>query len=279
MSRFCAPVVPVMIAMLLAATATELSAQAVPASLSLDEAISLARRHSPEYRIVQNQQATADWAVREAYGALVPSLRVSTGVAYQLEGTPNFGGLTGEDLGLGRTPAYYFSNYGVNLNLQLSGATFFRVSEQRANRTATEARIDAACSTLTDPATVLTETEPSLPWRLIGAAADLTDTSEPIGSFTDTWTATDFLNSQFVCFSGAMTRRWPFSNSTRARSAASVSPGSFFCAGLISTNTVSDSWAATVTEPSARVIDAVTGPSWVNSVYSFIRPALSQARA
>src|SRR5690606_28140700 len=136
------------------------------------------------------------------------------------------------------------------------------------------ARTLAACSTVAEPATVLIETGPSLPWRLIGAEVDLTATSEPTGTFTATWTPICFLNSQFCGFSGATTRRCPFSNSTRARSAASVSPSVLRCAGLISTSTWSDSCAVTVAEPSARVIEAVIGPSCVNSVYSFICAAL-----
>ncbi len=136
------------------------------------------------------------------------------------------------------------------------------------------ARTLVACSTVAEPATVLIETGPSLPCRLIGAEVVLTETSEPTGTFTETWTPICFLNSQFCGFSGATMRRCPFSNSTRARSAASVSP-SLRCAGLISTSTCSPSWAVTVAEPSARVIDAVIGPSWVNSVYSFMSAALS----
>jgi outer membrane protein len=138
---------------LLLAGAGAAAAQQAPARLSLEGAVELARLHSPEYRITANQQTTADWLLREAYGSLLPSVSVSTGMTYQAEGTPTFGLFTGDDLGLGRTPAYYFSNYGLGMMLQLSGATFFRLAEQRANRTATSARIEAAGYTLASDVT------------------------------------------------------------------------------------------------------------------------------
>jgi outer membrane protein len=139
--------------LLLAAWPTLGWAQPAPATLSLEEAIGLARQYSPEHRIVQNQRTTAEWAVREAYGSLLPRVNVSSGMTYQAEGTPTFGLFTGDDLGLGRTPAYYFSNYNLGVNLSLNGGTFFRISEQRASRAATEARIDAAGYTLASEVT------------------------------------------------------------------------------------------------------------------------------
>jgi outer membrane protein len=122
--------------------------QEAPATLTLEDAIALARRHNPEFRIQRNAQVTADWAAREAYGALLPAVSLSSGAQYQAAGTPTFGLFTAEDIGLIRTPAYYFSNYGLSVNLQLSGATFFRIAEQRASRNATAARVHAADFTL-----------------------------------------------------------------------------------------------------------------------------------
>jgi outer membrane protein len=120
----------------------------VPATLTLEDAIALARHNNPEFRIQQNAQVTADWAARAAYGAVLPRVNVSTGAQYQAEGTQTFGLLTAEDIGLGTTPAYYFSNYSLSLNMSVSGGTFFRMAEQRANRSATYARVEAADFTL-----------------------------------------------------------------------------------------------------------------------------------
>jgi outer membrane protein len=119
-------------------------AQQPPAALTLEDAIALARQNNPEFRIQRNAQVTADWGARAAYGLVLPRVNVSTGMQYQAQGTQTFGLLTAEDIGLGTTPAYYFSNYNVGINLNLSGATFFRMAEQRAARSATYARVEAA---------------------------------------------------------------------------------------------------------------------------------------
>src|SRR5690606_11334648 len=44
----------------------------------------------------------------------------------------------------GRTPATLSSNYGLNIGMSFSGATLFRIAQQRAARTATGARVEAA---------------------------------------------------------------------------------------------------------------------------------------
>jgi outer membrane protein len=136
-------------ALLLAGIAATAAAQTAPATLTVEAAVALARQHNPGFQIQRNAQSTADWGVREAYGALLPSLSVSTGAQVQAAGTPVFGLITSEDLGISRTPQYYSSSYGINMNLRLSGGTFFRMAQQRANRVATEARVGAADYTLT----------------------------------------------------------------------------------------------------------------------------------
>jgi len=125
-----------------------LAAQQPPATLTLREALSLARRHNPAYRVVANDEGVAEWAVAEAYSSFLPSVSVSSDLSYQLAGTPRIGGLSGEDLGLARTPAQYFSSYGINVGLTLSGATFFEVARARAREQAASAQVDAAGFTL-----------------------------------------------------------------------------------------------------------------------------------
>ena len=46
----------------------------VPATLSLPEAIDLARRNNPDYRATANDEWVADWRKREAYGQFIPTL-------------------------------------------------------------------------------------------------------------------------------------------------------------------------------------------------------------
>jgi outer membrane protein len=131
------------------AAAQDPPAQPPAATMTLEEAISLARRNNPAFRAQANDESVADWQVREAYGAFLPGLSLSNRFSYQAPGTAQgFGAFTAEDLGLGRTPATYTSSYSIGLGMQLSGATFFGTKTARANQRATEARIDAAAYTL-----------------------------------------------------------------------------------------------------------------------------------
>lgn len=123
-------------------------AQQSPATLSLDEAIALARRHNPEFLSQQNNEVSADWGVREAYGGLLPTAFASTGLQYQARGRPRFGIFTAEDIGFDETPAYYLSDYYLGLNYQLGAATFFRLGRERAAQRAAEAETRAAEFTL-----------------------------------------------------------------------------------------------------------------------------------
>lgn len=110
------------------------------ATLSLEEAIRIARRQSPQYLMERNDEAAADWAVREAWGQLVlPQASASLSLGYQAAGTPRFGFFTGDDIGLAEIPAYYNSSYGISLSYRLSGATLLRPGQARAERRAVEA--------------------------------------------------------------------------------------------------------------------------------------------
>lgn len=119
-------------------------AQAPPATLSLEEAVTLAREHNPDYRSRLNDEAVADWGVRSAYASFLPGASVSGGLSYQGGGQALIGGFTGADLGLGSTPAYYYSNFSAGLGLQLSGGDFYRIGQERATRRAVRAGIEAA---------------------------------------------------------------------------------------------------------------------------------------
>lgn len=133
---------------LVAGAAQDGLAQQAPATLSIEDAIQLARGHNPAFLRQANDDAVADWNVRAAYGALLPSLTVSSSLDWQAGGTPRIGLFSGEELGLSRTPAYLFSGYAVRLGMNLSGSTFFRMAQERAARAATVAGIEAASHTL-----------------------------------------------------------------------------------------------------------------------------------
>jgi outer membrane protein len=113
------------------------------ATLTLEDAIQLARQNNPQFRQTANDEGPADWAAREAYAGFLPSISIQNSYSYQASGTQRFGNLSAADFGLGRTPGTYASDYGLFANLSISGSTFFQVAQQKANRTAVEARIDA----------------------------------------------------------------------------------------------------------------------------------------
>jgi outer membrane protein len=119
-----------------------------PATLTLEEAIRLARQNNPDYLARANDAGAADMAVREAYGSLLPSAAVSGGMRWEDQGQVFLGSLTGSDLGVDRTPAQVYSNYSLGMSYQLSGSTIFNVGRQQATRRATEATVLAAGATL-----------------------------------------------------------------------------------------------------------------------------------
>jgi len=125
----------------LALTAQPLQSQeVVPVSLSLEEAIEIARQNNPTFQQTKNDESVADWNVRSAYGALVPSASVSGGVSWQGSGEQRFGSLTAEQLGFGNQPSFWSSSYSLSLNYQLNGNTLLAPGQARANREATRAR-------------------------------------------------------------------------------------------------------------------------------------------
>jgi outer membrane protein len=118
-------------------------------TLTLEEAIDLARRNNPDYLAQRNNATSADWSVREAYGALLPGANASTSLSWQGAGTQRFGIFTGEDFGLGNsTTDYYSSSYSLGLNYRLSGSSLIAPGREKANRRAVEATIEATEFTL-----------------------------------------------------------------------------------------------------------------------------------
>jgi outer membrane protein TolC len=65
---------------------TTSQSQSSPRTLTLDEAISLARQNNPLYLQTTNERRSADAQVRSAYGALLPSSNASFYSGYQQGG-------------------------------------------------------------------------------------------------------------------------------------------------------------------------------------------------
>jgi outer membrane protein len=124
-------------------------AQQVPAdsgptlTLTLAQALAEARRSSPTYRQALNNEGPANWAVRNAYAALLPGANVSGGLGYTGPGQSTFGGTTFQ-----QTSPALSSDYNLGLSWQLDGATLNGPGLQRANRRATEEDINNAALTL-----------------------------------------------------------------------------------------------------------------------------------
>jgi len=125
---------------LLALAATSLVGQQVPETLTLEEAIRIARDNNPNFQITRNDRSAADWQVREAYSAFLPSANANFSAGYTEAGTQRIGTL---DFGAQGTD-WYSSNYSLNASWTLSGNTIFGVPAARANQRAVDAQIDAA---------------------------------------------------------------------------------------------------------------------------------------
>ncbi|MGH7481356.1 MAG: TolC family protein [Longimicrobiales bacterium] len=138
----------------LAQESVQAPASAAALTLTLDEAIRLAQQNNPAWLSARNDADVAEWGVRSAYGELLPSANANLGMQYQAPGTPSLGGIfTAEELGIGRTPEYYFSSYGLELSYRLSPATIFGIGEARANRRAVSSRVNAARFTMVETVT------------------------------------------------------------------------------------------------------------------------------
>jgi outer membrane protein len=121
-------------------TTTRSSAGSV---LTLDEAISLARRNNPVFLSQSSNRRTADAAVRSARGALLPSADASFGTRYQQGGQQVFNGLS-----FSNSSDAVQSSYGLNLNYRVNTATFVNPKAAVANREAVEADISGSSEQL-----------------------------------------------------------------------------------------------------------------------------------
>ena len=124
---------------LLLRPALALAQQAAPASLSLADAIALAREHNPIYRQFLNDRGPAAWGVRNAYADFLPSVTVSGGVGYAGPGEQTF--LTSS---FSQSVSTVSSSYGLSLDWRLSGSTLSQPGLRKAQQHATDADIDGA---------------------------------------------------------------------------------------------------------------------------------------
>jgi outer membrane protein len=115
----------------------------VGATLSLSEAIALARRNNPAYQTSLNARRTAAAQVRTAKGALLPSLSTSFGGDYREGKTQILSGQT-----FGSTNNSLSTSGSLNASLNISPSAFSDLRAVRSNQNATESDIGAAEQTL-----------------------------------------------------------------------------------------------------------------------------------
>lgn len=137
--------VGVLFALLCAAGARPAIAQdGVPTRLSLQEAIGIATERNPVYARARNSASLAEWGEREAWGNLLPTASASLGGSWEGAGEQRLGSLTASDLGITAQPSYYFSNYNLGIGYALDWASLKQPARARAEREATQARIELA---------------------------------------------------------------------------------------------------------------------------------------
>jgi outer membrane protein len=132
------------VALTVLSTGRPATAQDVPATLSLSQAVEIARTSNPGFLQTRNDEALADWDVRQSWGQLLPTANAFGGMSWQGPGEQQFGTLTLGDLGFTDQPAYYGSSYGLNLGYQVDWARLNGPKQARAQRDATLGGIDVA---------------------------------------------------------------------------------------------------------------------------------------
>jgi outer membrane protein len=112
-------------------------------TLTLEEAIAIARRNNPAFLQVANNRREAEALVRASDAALLPSITSSFTADYQKAGTQFFQGAQ-----LGASSDIVSSSYRLGVNYFVNGATFLNRSAARASREATEADITGSTESL-----------------------------------------------------------------------------------------------------------------------------------
>jgi outer membrane protein len=136
----------IILAALLPAAASAQTQAAAPAqrtTLSLDEAINLARRNNPVHLAAINNRRTADAAVRAAQGQLLPNADASFFAQRQQGGRQIFGGTS-----LGASSDINQSQYQIGIGYRINRATLIAPKLERASRDAVEADIAGSAELL-----------------------------------------------------------------------------------------------------------------------------------
>jgi outer membrane protein len=107
-----------------------------PTSLTLDEAVSLARRNNPQFLQVVNARRSADASVRTAYASLLPSVSANLSGRYQASGQQFVSGIA-----LSNNSDIMQGSYSIGVGYQLNSDVVFAPKLARASRDAAEADV------------------------------------------------------------------------------------------------------------------------------------------
>jgi outer membrane protein len=114
-----------------------------PASLSLDEAISIARRNNPTMQQITNARRSADMNVRQAYANLLPSLTANASGRYQVAGQQFFNGIP-----LSSSSDIIQSSYSLSLGYQLDSRAILGPQVVKAEAKAADADVTGSVEAL-----------------------------------------------------------------------------------------------------------------------------------
>ncbi len=112
-------------------------------TLTLDDAITIARRNNPGYLQTTESRRVAEAQVRSAYGLLLPSSRASFSSGYQQGGQQVFNGLSFQNSSDVLTSSYF-----LGLNYTISAGAPAGLKAAVANQQAVDADISGAAETL-----------------------------------------------------------------------------------------------------------------------------------
>jgi outer membrane protein len=112
-------------------------------TLTLDEAIALARRNNPTFRTTVNARRSADAQLRSAYAGLLPSVSANLSGRYQVAGQQFVSGFA-----LQNSSDVMQSSYGIGLSYTLNSDVLTAPRQSGAARSAAEADVTGAAELL-----------------------------------------------------------------------------------------------------------------------------------
>ncbi|MHB1298626.1 MAG: TolC family protein [Gemmatimonadaceae bacterium] len=123
----------------LGAPAGSLAQGATRTTLSLDEALEIARKNNPQYLQSITGRTRAAAAVRTAYGQLLPTADAQMGASFREGRTQFFNGVA-----FGATSDIVSSSWNLSANARLSLNTFQQIKSARASMDAADADVEAS---------------------------------------------------------------------------------------------------------------------------------------